>query len=68
LQADDQSRTETRTTARGWRSTAREVIVLDLGAIEGKGGSMQVTVRVTDETSGTTVERSVDFTVTESSD
>jgi GWxTD domain-containing protein len=67
LQADDQVQTETRSTVQGRRSTAREVIALDLGAIDGKGGSMQVTVRVTDEISGTTVERSVDFTVTEPS-
>ena len=59
-----EKRTSAETAYAGESRTARETIFLDLGTWE-RAGEIEVTVRVTDETSGQTVERSLAFEVRE---
>ena len=62
LGGDDESRTASRNTNTGSHSTAREMILLDLNDWEGEG-ELEIRVRITDETTGQEVERTVTFTV-----
>jgi GWxTD domain-containing protein len=61
-------RTATSTLASGTTDPPSEVIEIDLDRRNLSPGELHITVRATDRISGTTVERSVDFTVTEPSD
>jgi len=62
LLGEDGKRTTVETTRQGSSRTAEEHILLDLGDWDGEGGSnLNVTVRVTDETSGMEVERDIEF-------
>jgi hypothetical protein len=56
------SQTSTTATYEGVSSRAQEYISLDLGALEAdESGEVEVLVRVTDETNGTEVERTLTF-------
>ena len=59
-----EKRTSAETEYTGESRTARETILLDLGTSE-RAGEVAVAVRVTDETTGQTVERSLSFEVME---
>ena len=59
-----EKRTSAETEYMGESRTARETILLDLGTWE-RSGDVAVAVRVTDETTGQTVERSLSFEVVE---
>ena len=62
FRSDDEESTTVTTTNDGTSRTAKEYIMLDLAAWEVDGTSdITVNVRVTDERSGQSVERSVDF-------
>lgn len=62
LLGENGKRTTVETTRQGSSRTAEEYILLDLGDWEGEeGSSLDVTVRVKDETSGMKVERSIEF-------
>lgn len=62
LLGEDGERTTVSTTRQGSSRTAEEYILLDLSNWEGEEGSnLNVTVRVTDETSGMEVERDIEF-------
>ena len=64
FRGEDVRRTTTRTTYEGSSSTEQEYILLDLSAFEDPTGDLMVTIRVTDENTGRTVSRSIDFRVT----
>lgn len=62
LLGENGKRTTVETTRQGGSRTAKEYILLDLGDWEGeKGSSLDVTVRVKDETSEMEVERDIEF-------
>jgi len=64
LGGDDREKTTTRTTNEGSSRRKKEYILLELGnLLDEKEGRLNVTVRVTDETSGQTVTRSLSFEV-----
>jgi hypothetical protein len=64
LGGDDREKTTTRTTNEGSSRRRKEYILLELGnLLDEKEGRLNVTVRVTDETSGQTVTRSLSFEV-----
>lgn len=68
FRGEDEKQTAVSTTHKGESRTAQEYIVLDLENWEvGTEATLSVTVRVTDETSGQEVERSVDFQIVPSS-
>jgi GWxTD domain-containing protein len=56
--------TSARTTNTGTTRTASELMLIDLGDWDGEG-DLTVTLRVTDETTGAQVERSIDFELVE---
>ena len=60
-----EKRTSAETEYTGETRTAHETILLDLGAWK-RPGEVEITVRVTDETTGQTAERSLSFEVRES--
>ncbi len=59
----EEQRTTTRTAYTAQSRTAREHILLDLDAEEQRAGTLTITVRVTDETTGQSVERAISFEV-----
>mgnify|MGYP006280589323 CR=1 FL=1 len=61
LRRDEEQRTAGRTVYEGASRTAREYVVLDLSQFEEAAEGLAVTVRVTDETTGQTVSRTLDF-------